>query len=490
MPFTSDGTWIPRLSEKGLQVFNCYTRYLLVHGPRKSGKTISVLHKLCRHAWEVPNANILIVAKTLSNAKSGVWADLKDFVIPEWVDSGIGFRITMQEKTEADTKLTHMKVSNRFGGETDIQIKSLIHDSDVETRFKSTRYSMIYIVEADGFGASMVMDILGDQLRIIGLPFEAHQMILDCNPPAEGPKHWLYKKFFLDPVDPKITEEHPEFARDYDQIKIAIPDNPFLDKKEAAELIRKYSPDPHKKARFVDGEWVEDDSNGLFADTFERLIHVVGSIENRKHMVPGGGCIELVSGWDIGDVNHGASILAPRPGARTVFDMIDEAVVVDAMISLGDFVELFIEKMNRWEAWFQKKRGVNPVWRFWSDNSSFRFKSAIGGFEVDEVYELSKGRILLEQAPKPRVKSRIMLLNKLLLERRFYISAQLENALNMIRLLKGTGPKKDQIPPASPHKHSFDSITYALYSECPFEFTEDASPKEEETSGTGVISIP
>ena len=428
------------------------------------------------------------------NAKSsGIFCDLNEFVIPKWVESGIGFKITMPLKMEADTKLTHLKVSNMYGGESEIQIHSLDHDDKVETKFKSTRFSYIHLSEADAFQDPKVFDILADQLRVIGLPFEDHKMVLDCNPPEEGPDHWLYKKFFINPNDPEILEKHPEFGVNYKQIQINIDDNPFLDPREAEELKQKYIDHPHRYKRFVLGEWVKDDTSGLFSSVYDSRIHVVGDVESpdkRDHtvMVPDSTAYRLITGWDIGDVNHGGVIMSARETEPISFDAIDELVIKNEKISLAEYVQEFMIKMDYWEKWFRDNGKQPPIWFHWSDASSFQFKSSLEGFEVDEIIKLSQGRIRLMKAPKPKVAVRIRLLKRLLHERRFYVSAQLSHVQDMLRLLKGVGPSKDQIPRTSQYKHAFDAVTYPVMAECPYDIQAKSTPKTEKEDK--VIFIP
>jgi hypothetical protein len=72
-----NGIWLPDLSEKQLLQYNCYKRYALASGPRKSGKTIGWMHKIIRHCVDNDRARALMVAKSLKAAKDGgCWHDL------------------------------------------------------------------------------------------------------------------------------------------------------------------------------------------------------------------------------------------------------------------------------------------------------------------------------------------------------------------------------------------------------------------------------
>ncbi|MDU9793834.1 hypothetical protein RGC27_08320, partial [Helicobacter pylori] len=76
--------WIPTISPKQVEIFNCYKPFVLVNGPLKSTKTIGCLHRMIRHAWETDGGRILIITKTIKNAiEGGVWTDFTDVCMPE-----------------------------------------------------------------------------------------------------------------------------------------------------------------------------------------------------------------------------------------------------------------------------------------------------------------------------------------------------------------------------------------------------------------------
>ena len=85
--YDTEGAWYPPMNSKQLEIFEDYHRYLLVHGPRKSGKTFGIIHKVLRHAFDVDGAMIAIVTKTIKNAKSaGVWVLLAK-MLQIWTDN-------------------------------------------------------------------------------------------------------------------------------------------------------------------------------------------------------------------------------------------------------------------------------------------------------------------------------------------------------------------------------------------------------------------
>lgn len=106
MPVNSDGYWIPQLSERQIEIFNAYERYVLVSGPRKSAKTYGVSHRVIRHAWEAgPRCRIGVFTRTQKNALVGVFDTLYEVIAKEWCDNLDGCRIIKPHSTDGTTKM-------------------------------------------------------------------------------------------------------------------------------------------------------------------------------------------------------------------------------------------------------------------------------------------------------------------------------------------------------------------------------------------------
>jgi PBSX family phage terminase large subunit len=477
------GRWIPDLSPKGYEVFNDYHRFLLLHGSRKSSKSISAENKLCRHAFENQGAIVAVIAKTIKNAKSsGVWQDLIRFVVPHWINANIGFKYIVPPRSEPDTKMAWFSIRNIYGGESIFQLHSLEHAAEAEAKFKGTRFSMVYLSECDQFEDRLVFDILSDQLRVIGIPYEQHQLIADTNPPEEGEDHWLHSVWWKQLQGDNVSEGFRALFR---EMNFCLNDNPFLDPREKAELEEKYRYDENKYARFVLGKWVRDDSGGIFEKFFIPNIHVRGTCEGPSEddwevIVPPKNCIELYTGWDMGDVNHAAVICTKRDvGEHSAFDVIDELVVLDRQISVPDFAEAFLEKMDYWERFMRDNYGTERVlWRHWSDASALRYRSAADSSDELIVRQVSKNRIILNCVAKPKgsVKQRVSLLKKLLFEKRLFVSAQCRAIREMLLYIKPGKTKAEPVQLESQFKHAFDALTYLLSSESPMDVESRIEP--------------
>ena len=474
----AQGRWLPELSPKGFEVFNSYTRYLMVDGPRKAGKSLAIAHRVARHLFENPNAKVGIITKTLKNGKTGVWADLISSVLPVWINSKIGMRWTKEPTMDAATKMSYARVRNAYGGESEVQLHSLENVWETEAKFKGTRFSLIWLSEADQFEDRIVFDALTDQLRVIGIPYENHQFIADLNPPETGMDHWLAKVWNV--------EGGPQKDASFDRLAFVLDDNPFLDPREKKDLIEKYSYDKQLYDRYVLGKWVVDVSAGHFAEVFVSGTHVVGSVASPSEddwevMVPDRNSFELFTGWDLGDVNHACSICAKRTNSAgdSIFDNIDEVAVIDRKISIADFTEAVIERMDYWEEYMLREYGTKRVmWRHWSDNSAWSYHAASDVYDELVVRQVSQGKIILNAVTKGSgsVAQRIGLLKKLLFGRRVFVSAQLSNTIRMLKEMRKGPNKAELIRAGDPNKHIFDALTYMMISETPMDVERRLAP--------------
>lgn len=480
----SNGRWAPDLAPKGYQVLNDFHRFLLLSGPRKTGKTFASVAKICRHLWENDGAMVGIVGKSIRSIKSsGVWQDLvtSDLGVRQWLRNNRSFatangpfEYVVEPKITGDTKMSFFRIRNMYGGVSECQVHSLEHDHEVEMKFKGTRYTMFYLPEADLFKTESVLQILADQLRSETVPFENWQILLDCNPAEEGDEHWIYRSFFR-----KCGEDGEPFsparADKYQHYEFYLEDNPFISDAEKQDIRDQYAHDKIKKARYVDGKWERDTAGGVFEHVWSEEGHVVGDLAKDEILIPGPDSHEFVTGWDTGDVNHGLSILCPRAGdTQTVFDLIDELVIIDRKVSLADFTEGVLEKMDYWERVMKSLYGDNHkiVWRHWSDPSAAdRYRAAADSYDAKIIRQVSGGRINLNYATKSSgsVRRRKELLSKILFDGRLAVSAQARAHIDMFRYLKPGPSAAEPIQRASPHKHCFDSLSYALSSEAPME---------------------
>lgn len=508
--YDDSGIWYPPLNIKQFEIFEDGHRYLLVHGPRKSGKTFGIIHKVLRHAFDTNGAMVAIVCKTIKNAKAaGVWV-LLTRMLKIWSEQCPGFQIVEGPKTAGDSKMSFVRVRNRHGTISEIQCHSLEHSAEVEAKFKGPAYSMFWLSEFDQYCDEHAFDIFCDALRLWpNVTYEEHKIVADCNPPDTGTNNWIHDKWFkFKDEEPKEDEnEDTHFLRsNLHKILVNLDDNPQLDPRERKDLETRYRRRKQLFARFIEGKWEMDITDGHFSDVWREGVHVVGNAEGQidtwEVMVPGALCTELITGWDIGtSKNHSFHILEKilkeedyedantkekKKKMVVEFNAIDELVVVNKLISVQEFAINALEKMEHWEKYQMRANKLPIRWRHWSDTSAFEYQAASNKSDAAIVYEATNGRIALRGAPKYSGSNRdkVKLLWQLLYEERLKISAQLFKTKTMFCMLR-KGDSVSEYVKRDQHKHPFDSLSYPIMSEAPTDMFRSA-----DIQTTGVENSP
>jgi len=206
-------------------------------------------------------------------------------------------------------------------------------------------------------------------------------------------------------------------------------------------------------------------------------------------LMPSEHCIELMTGWDLGDKFHSCHILEPieQEGVdgRT-YCVLDEINHLDATVDLGlrEFSEAVMIRIELWE----KYLGKQPGWRHWSDSAALtNFRSGAETYDKNLIYKYSEGRIQLEASPKfpGSIRKRIQIVKILLYENRLLVSAGCLRTIDMFKSLKkGTGAK---VIMDSIYRHVFDSLSYSLASMEPELLIQDID--EETEKGGRLVSI-
>lgn len=496
----TSGIWYPPMNPKQLEIFNDQHRYLLVHGPRKSGKTFGILHKVLRHAFDVKGAMIAIVCKTIKNAKAaGVWV-LLSRMLKIWEHQCPGFIVLEGPKTAGDSKMSFVRIKNRWGGTSEIQCHSLEHSAEVEAKFKGPAYSMFWLSEFDQYCDEHAFDIFCDALRMWpDVSYAEHQIIADCNPPDSGTNNWIHDKWFkFKEAKPKEGEnEDDQILRDsLHQILVMMDDNPQLDPHERRDIEARYRRRKALFNRFIKGIWEMDITDGHFSDVWKEDVHIIGKADGLKDewevAVPTAQCKDLLTGWDIGESkNHSfhiiekiiteVSVADPKTGQlqrRSIvsFSVLDELVVIRQFISVDEFVRAALEKMEYWEKYQMKINNLPITWRHWSDTSAFNDRASANKSDAAIAYESSNGRIVLQGAPKYRDSNRdkVKLLWHLLYENRLFVSAQLFKTRQMFSMLRPDPDSISKYVKRDDHKHPFDSLSYPIIAEAPADMFKSA----------------
>lgn len=499
-----NGFYLPPMNEKQLRIFNCFKRALLVAGPKKSSKTLGVCNKVIRHAIDTPMAHIGVFTKTIKVAvDGGCWTDLTKIILPQWM-ANTGIKYTTPPKVDGATRQAFFEITNRHGGSSRIVLNSLDFDDDIEAVIKGKRYSLLWFNELDNFRLRKVFDVSYDQLRMVHLHYNDHQWIADTNPSDEGEDSWIYKLWYLDRIAEEIpdsvqkTEEGVKAFRqlqnELELIEVMIPDNTFLTEQDRLGLYARFQHDPDLFARYIQGKWNSSTTDSHFADVFKPDLHIIGNIqppreEDWEVLLPEENCHELVTGWDIGDTNHGVVILEPAVmNGSVTFKILDEISILKENVGIPDLTEMVLEKMNRWEG----QIGKPVLWRHWSDKSAFdHFRASSERYDHEIVYTASRGRIMLRAAEKGKnsVKARINLARRLLFYNRLVTSATCPAIANMFRGLKKGATLTQIIERNNRHKHIFDALTYAVASELPLEIETQLPNYGRNTGKIAVLSF-
>lgn len=483
MPF-KDGN--PELAPKQLSLMRLcrertgFMKVIGVFGTRLSGKSVACLHAIVDHAWNTENASILVVSRTAgAAATSGIWNELTERILPEWIAQGIGsddglcaLEWEMEPKIHGATKKMMCSIRNKFGGVSKFELDSIHDERDVEDTYKSRYYSMIYWSEAGEFRDEKTFSALFMSLRIMGLHDEDFVMLIDANPPDTGTAHFLYKKFFELRIarDEDCKKDELIVRRCLHLTQWTMDDNPFISDERKALTRMNYINNPAQYDRYILGLWTAVVSDGLFSDAFIPAIHCASDLKNPKfedELIPDVGCTELITGWDVGFRNPVTYIMEKvfmEVNGRqvSVFKILDELEFVGEGVAVDEYTTVFIEtKIKPWEA----ECGGELKWICWADSSACNFKESIANRTVsDEVYTVSGGKLKLIGVDKGKgsVGNRIRLLRKLLNQKRIIISnGKCPKLITMLQCIcrgkvDGTVSSKDK------NKHFFDALTYAL----------------------------
>lgn len=381
------------------------------------------------------------------------------------------------------TKKPACIVTNKYGNKTKISLESLRNEDEVEQRFKGKSYSMIWVNEGSKYKKRKTFDTLKRCFRKPHIKPEDHLLLIDTNPDLElGQESFWYQLFYgLDAMS-EIPEELIPLRDSLRLIEFSVDDNLSLSEEDKAKLRADFAHDEDLMAAYYYGKWVTASTDALFYKVFRPHFHVIGEIETASNpepeiIVPTENCFELITGLDPGGVNCSAHIvekiipdkvLYPQYGEKPVFNVLDELVIVGEDFDLEDFVEQMVKKMEHWENIIGKPGKI--LWRHWSDRSAFDMRIAFSQiFWHQAIYQYSGGKVSLMAAERGKgsVNQRIELFRKLLFEERIFINKNFcPYTIQMCKSIRKGTTAAGGIARGSPHKHCFDSLTYAISSEC------------------------
>lgn len=496
-----EAPWQPDLFKKQFDVVNDRHRRLLVCGPRKTGKSIAICHKIFHHMWNVAGAKVGLFTTSYKVATDGgSWTDLIEMAMPLWKgvedpETGAVLEYTTfirgheegTPKLDAKSRTPFFRIQNRFGGESECRLFSVDNENEIEAKTKQLRFSAVWVIELSTFKTSKIMEMTVLNLRAHGVPTEEMFWISDTNPAPEGKEHWAYKRFYIDRVDPEFADK--EFQQMTGLIEIFLDDNTKLPGIERRELDNLYRDQPDEYDRFVLGKWPEVPS---------RVMHVFADLLTPAHFPEGAIDVErtsetLATGWDMGLINSVGAVIERRVVEGIEYFMaLDEVVHINEEVTTVDFTLEVLDRMIALNNFYRQRWPTFPgfQWRHWSDNSSTNyFRPQLGSVDAALVYKVSGQQIDLQGVEKAQgsVEEDIKMFRMLLREGRLFVGSncpQLKKCLKEIT----KGPKGN-ILATDPLKHVFDAFRYAIRSEWLGEFINDpmAKPKEKRSA---LIHVP
>lgn len=486
---------MPNLSPKQLIVFNLlFFRYLLIVGPRRSGKTISMLHRICRHLFDVHNAKVLIVTKTLGVAKdAGVWSELVEVILPEWQAAGfLKYAPRGEPRLDGQTRTLKMSLINRYGEVVTVFLNSLEFVGDAEKKFKGRKFTCVAISEITNWNSRKIFEALKECLR--GEPYRDRMLIADCNPDPDNAM-WVHDLFYTErtmegyPDSVTTEEEQREFKALQAEkmvVSISMSENPFITEREKQSLIASYRHDPDLMARYVHGLWASSRVDGFFANHFNQDIHVIGDCTSANEqdweiIIPSDKVHEIVLGWDLGDLNP-AVIFACKERDSNGFNhwsVIDEYAVENEESRMDDFLMEIIDKMMFWK----KVLGRPLLFRHYSDHSSFNWGISAQATEHMTIRKLSMDTIQLQETRAKYAGATldaIDALRRMLFEQRFFVSANCFRTIKMFKSLAPVASRSQNVRPRvqkTGSVHVWDALRYAVMSEEPWDIAAIPIPR-------------
>jgi hypothetical protein len=473
-----DESWMPDLNPTQLKAWNCDAKYLLLWGAKGGAKSFLGVSKLMKHCYENQNALALILVRTQNMAKKGgSWDMLIGEIAPKWKE-GLGIQISDVKSDEQHFQ--YIWVENRHGGWSMICVMSSPHANQLRERIRGMVPSMVFVDELTSCPSAEYFEPVAAQLGRRPHVEGVQQYIGACNP--EGPSHWVYQTWFVNPIDETTGAYDEDFAEIFfpkEENRERLPDGYF----EQVAKIYRYN--EVELARMAAGEWVDRPSGeGLFREIYNPVRHVHPIEENgrpshRSRIQPNADHVMGLS-IDPGSPNNAFVFVQHLPiGGKMKWVFFDEVVTIGRAIPYTTLIPLVMRRIRWWRD--QVGKEMKQVWV--ADEASFnQYRAQSGSFDVmqfEQIYEANRVKYKLEPLGKIKacpkgdgsIVARVRLLQRLLSDDEIVVSSGCPKIHQMFLQLEGKkfkpgeAPEADEIlkPIKSPHKHVFDAVSYMLH---------------------------
>lgn len=473
-----DKPWSPGLGGQQQRVFDSTGRYILAYGEKGSGKTIGLLHKLVRHAYENRNALCLIVVRVKAMAtKGGAWDKLTNHILPRWKE---GLGITCTEVKYDTNHNEYIWVENRFGDWSMVVLISALHEHQLRERIRGYEPSFALVDELTSCDGIEYLRAIAAQIGRREDVNGIQQYCAACNP--EGPSHWVYKAWFEEPFD-AVTGI---WDKDYAKFHIPVSENrKNLPPGYIENLEKLYRSDPVEAARMLRGEWIDRPSGeAMFRDIFIPNQHVQPMMPTLERIMPSPDHAVII-GMDPGSANNAYILMQHLPiNGEMVWVYFDEVVVTRRRLRYDVLFPVVLRRLKFWQDTVKSKLRV--AWN--SDNSAFnQFRATSGSYDVLELEKIANAaapgveplfkklgiqRVHVTQAPKFKtsVSLRVKLMMDALAGNKVIVSAGCPKLIACLNGLESEPQKANQPfdpdlamqPKRSDHLHPFDAATYPM----------------------------
>lgn len=478
--------WRPKRNPTQQKAHDSEAVFILLHSERATGKTFGAIHDLVEHCYLNATLGFIVVKEVGQATDGGAWSKLMHHVLPAWrygnadregnrIDEGIGLEYGADGYDESSmldvqTKKPNVWIRTFTGGWSRIMLFSLPVSRQVKSKIKGKEPSFIVVDEAqtleDGDYFKMIVQQLGRRGGLKG-----KQKIIFCANP-DGPSHWLYKKFFIDPVDERTGKWNPLFAEFHVPIQENIHNLP--DGYYETYLVSATKGDAIEEARMLRGEWIDKPSgNALFKDDFSEQLHIFGDAVKGRGIMPVKG-VPIIVSYDPGGAHtsiHMVQVVATKDKINKL--IIDEMDYVGRYKPYLKLVPEIIKRMQRWEV----VTGRAEHWIHVADDSAFnQYRASEGSFDCWDIEKISKEyvakhnlpeRFIIKlracpKGPKSR-EARVRLMRDGLQLEEVKISASCPSTKEMLLNIESDpenamAPKKGTV-----FTHKFDSATYGFF---------------------------
>lgn len=504
-----DKGWRRKLNPIQQQAHDDPAIFKLLYGERGSGKSLGGISELVEIAYLNPNALCLVLVLEVSIASDGgAWEKLVLEELPVWkhgnrhaenmwdgskwvpnpkageyMDNGLGLEYT-ESKLDVQTKKPFVWVQNYYGGWSKIMLISLPVDSHVTKKVKGKEPNGVFVDEAQTMESEGYFKYLAQQLGRRRRAKTKQRIIYGANP--DGPSHWLYKKFFIEPLNEETGDWDHRFAKHHIPVSdnlANLPLNYYSD-----YVLPAVKGDPTEYARMVEGKWVDRPAGrALFGHLFLPKVHVMGDRHKGRGLLPIQGH-PIIWSYDLGAAHTSLHTLQIVPDKDQVWKLVlDELNYVGDYIRYNELVPKILRRMLDWEIRMSPSGHDELVpikWMHISDNSAFnQYRAKDGSFDAWDIEEISRDFVLknktnpkwkglddrhiikMIECPKGphSIEARVRMLRDSLEEASIIISDVCVKTQDMLLRLE-EDPKYHFKPnERSPLTHPFDSLTYGQF---------------------------